>query len=149
MVPQLIWKKIFYIFARYVLGGVFVFASLNKIAFPEKFFVGIEQYGILPEIFIKPVGLFLPFLELFFGLFLLSGFFIRYSALILSCLLIVFILAISYGKLIGNIDSCGCFNFNLEKSGPSFLILISRNLFLLSAGIYIYLINKKLKPFNA
>jgi len=46
----------FFAISRLLLGGVFVYASIDKIAFPNEFSGVVENYEILPSVLIKPVA---------------------------------------------------------------------------------------------
>lgn len=65
------------IFARLILGGVFVFASFDKILHPASFAEAVYRYQILPDGLINLTAIVLPWLELIVGGFLILGFWIR------------------------------------------------------------------------
>src|SRR5262249_13954908 len=50
--------------ARLFLGGVFIFASIDKIAAPEPFAIAVEAYKIIPFPLINLFALIVPWLEL-------------------------------------------------------------------------------------
>lgn len=120
--------------ARLVLGGVFIFASLDKIAFPEEFAKIVLNYGILP---VEPAVYFsylLPWVELILGIFLVAGLFVRESALALSSLLLVFISAIVIRSFNGPLENCGCFSITGSGAGHGILALLIRDVLLLVPG---------------
>ena len=94
---------------RLVLGSVFIIAAIDKIGAPDAFAENIYAYGLVPYPLINLFALVLPWLELLCGIFLISGMLVRPSAVILSFLLLIFILAIiiALSRHL-NID-CGCF----------------------------------------
>ena len=59
----LIGKTPIQFLARLLLGGIFIYASIDKIAFPGDFARIIENYGLLPSFVVKPFAILLPWLE--------------------------------------------------------------------------------------
>jgi putative oxidoreductase len=94
---------------RLVLGFLFVFASVEKISQPEEFAKAIMNYHLVFIPAVNILAIVLPWIELFAGLFLLSGILVRASSLLLTLLLCVFALAISISIARGLDISCGCF----------------------------------------
>ncbi len=76
--------------ARLILAGIFIYASLDKIAHPAAFAKDVYNYQILPDALINLTALVLPWLELFLGLCLLAGIWLPGAVLTVSGLLIVF-----------------------------------------------------------
>jgi hypothetical protein len=87
--------------ARITLGGLFVFASIDKISSPDAFTQSILNYKIISNPFVGGIiALILPWTELVAGCALILNVYRRGSA---------FIIAITQGT-IRNLDiSCGCF----------------------------------------
>jgi uncharacterized membrane protein YphA (DoxX/SURF4 family) len=124
--------------ARLILGGVFVYSGLVKIASPREFARIVVNYNILPENMAIYFAFVLPWLELMLGIFLIIGFWVKKIALALSFLLILFAGAILIRYLNGATAGCGC--FSLKSSGPeSIFILIGRDVALLACGLYLSL----------
>jgi putative oxidoreductase len=94
---------------RLVLGFLFVFASIEKISQPEEFAKAIVNYHLVFIPAVNILALVLPWIELFAGLFLLSGILVRATSLLLTLLLCVFAFAISVSIARGLDISCGCF----------------------------------------
>ncbi|MBL7995759.1 DoxX family membrane protein [bacterium] len=95
--------------ARVVLGLIFVYASIEKITYPEPFAQNIIAYEILPQALANIAAIWLPWLEMFCGLLLIAGIWVRANAAILSILLTIFIIAIASALIRGLDISCGCF----------------------------------------
>src|SRR5258706_11092116 len=106
---NLLSNKYLLLAARCVLGLVFVFASIEKIALPEAFAISVEAYRILPFPVINVFALLVPWLELLCGLFLMAGHHLRGSSLVASILLAGFTLAILSAMARGLTIDCGCF----------------------------------------
>lgn len=95
---------------RLILGAVFIWASLDKIAHVGDFSRAIHNYKIVPIAIENIMAIALPWIELFAGLFLIIGYKVKGAAALVSFLLAVFIVAIG-AALVRNLDiSCGCFD---------------------------------------
>jgi putative oxidoreductase len=130
---------------RLILGGIFIYASIDKIAYPEEFRQIVNSYNILP---IKIVGIFslaLPLLELFLGTLLIINLITRLSSIIIALLLIVFTIALISKYLGGGISNCGCFSI-LEQGNQSIVLLILREILLMLCCCYIIFANRQVKP---
>lgn len=94
---------------RIILGFVFIYAGIIKIADPAGFSDAINNYDLLPLSVVNIFAITLPWIEVVAGLFLLFGISVKENSFIISVMLVVFILAIviSLGRGL-NID-CGCF----------------------------------------
>src|SRR5712671_6141891 len=77
-----------------VVGGVFAFAGALKVFNPELFAHEIDQYSMLPHGLINLMAITLPWIELLCGLLLLSGHWVKASALVVSGLTVMFMIAI-------------------------------------------------------
>ncbi len=69
----MITKKQSILVLRIILGGIFVYASTDKILHPAAFAEMIYNYQIVPDFLINLSALVLPWLELFIGVCLISG----------------------------------------------------------------------------
>lgn len=95
---------------RLVVGGVFIYASLDKLAHPQAFAEVIHHYRIVPYALLHPSALLLPMVEFVLGVALILGIGRRGAALLAAVLLVLFMGGIA-SALIRNLDiSCGCFN---------------------------------------
>ena len=92
-----------------MVGFIFIYASLDKIAAPAYFAGTIQNYQLLPDALINLVAIILPWLELICGVLLLTGIWHRSAALIVSFLMIAFIIAITSVIIRGLDIECGCF----------------------------------------
>ncbi len=122
-----------------ILGGVFIYASIDKISHPGAFAKIIFNYQLLPAVLITLPAMVLPWLELISGAFLVAGIFRRASAMILSSLLAVFAVAISINLARGITFDCGCFSTVTTVSGSDPVGLLTRDLLLLIPGLIIVL----------
>jgi len=126
---------------RFFLGGVFIYASLDKIAFPREFAKIVVNYHILPEKLAPIFAFLLPWVELFLGIFLIAGIFVRESALALSLLLLAFMVAMIIKSLNGTLGNCGCFSVKSTSIENKF-IPIGRDVLFLAVGLFVFFKNQ-------
>lgn len=124
-------------FSRWFLGCAFIYASVDKIIYPGTFSDTVSNYGILPFFLIKPFALLFPWVELILGILIISGVFLRESALVMTLLLTVFFIVLVIQKING-LETCGCFPENSFLSSDNFIFLFIRDLFLLILSITIF-----------
>lgn len=131
----------FFVF-RLVLGGIFIYASLDKIAHPEQFAKIVYNYKILPHSLINIFAITVPWVELICGIFLIVGIFVESSSAILSLLLLSFIIALSVNFLRGLDVNCGCFSTDPQGKKEGAILLI-RDFVLLAIGLQIFFSNSR------
>jgi|SRR5688572_4155374 len=128
-------RRILSILLRIGLGLVFIAASAPKILDPAGFSRNVFHYQILPGNMVNAVAILLPWIELFVGLFLVFGIWLRGAAFIAIVSLVVFLGAMGSALARGlNID-CGCFKTSGSPLGPDRLI---GDAVLLVAAILVY-----------
>ena len=116
----------------FLVGGVFVYASLDKIWWPERFARIVYHYQIagpsdlLPPLAANLLAVTLPWVELLVGLALLVGLWRREAALLAAVLLVVFILAVGSTLVRGiDIENCGCFSLGAEGRAAGLRLILS------------------------
>jgi uncharacterized membrane protein YphA (DoxX/SURF4 family) len=113
--------RYFLIVLRLALAAVFLYAAYMKLREPWLLFaMSIDAYQILPEWAALTLGRILPWLELFLGLLLATGFGLRYSAAGASILLGVFFAVMVRAYVMGMKIDCACFGLG-EAIGPATL----------------------------
>jgi len=123
---------------RWILGILFIYASIDKIRYPTEFVKIIYNYQIFPEIVINPIAIILPWLELFLGIFLISGILMRGAILLTNVLLLSFFLIILIDMIRGINVECGCFNLAENPSAKvSMLWYLIRDGILLTMAVYL------------
>jgi len=130
------WPRRFAIAARLILGGVFIYASWDKIFHPAAFAEAVFNYQILPFQLINLMALILPWLELILGVLLLSGIWVSGAALGVNLLMVMFLAAIIFNTARGLNISCGCFSTKTTASGLSGWIVL-RDVFFFSLSAYL------------
>ncbi len=132
-----------YIMGRVIVGGTFIYAAIPKVLNPADFIIQIENYRLVPEMVSYYLGLFLPWLELYCGLFILAGLRTKTNAIIAGILLAVFIAAMSSALIRGLDIECGCF-IVASQASPVSLLRILEDVILLLLAISIVKNNKPL-----
>ena len=134
------------ILCRLVLGGVFIYASLDKIANPAEFAKAIGNYHVLPFGLENLLALFLPWLELITGILLIAGIMVDGATILIISMNIVFIFAISQALARGISIECGCFSVSTEGgSNIGFQTILSDFVYLIMAFIIFYRQDKQLE----
>jgi uncharacterized membrane protein YphA (DoxX/SURF4 family) len=101
---------------RVVVGLAFLVSGYSKaVAPPQEFAAVIETYQIVPGAWSVPMATVLPWIELFLGAFVLTGYYRRKSAVGVGAMLCAFVWALVTAQLRGiELDSCGCFGRLIE-----------------------------------
>jgi len=123
--------------ARFLIGGMFIYASIYKVFDPAGFAVSIRNYMIIPALWSNIVALTLPWIEIVAGAFLILGVQVRPSALLTTGMLGVFLGAIIYAYSIGLDIDCGCFSSAATSGGRIELIHIARDASLFLVSLFI------------
>jgi len=120
---------------RIVLGVVFIYAAIGKIEDPTSFSKEIANYRLFPMPIANIFAIFIPWVELIIGTFLVFGLKIRTITLWAVVLLVSFTLLVSYAWAIGLNINCGCFSHHIEYVG---LKKVLENLLLIISGVYLF-----------
>jgi uncharacterized membrane protein YphA (DoxX/SURF4 family) len=93
---------------RFLIGAIFLFAGLAKLATRPQFAAAVHRYALLPQHLEHPVALWLPFAELLGGLLLLVGLGVVYASAGIAVVLLIFSFAVGISLLRGERFDCGC-----------------------------------------
>ena len=138
MLNKLFTQKYFAPLVRIVLGAIFIYASMDKIANMPDFAKVILNYKILPVQMVNLLAIFLPWLEFVLGVFLIIGKFERASLLVFSAMIVVFIIALSQAQIRGLDISCGCFSVKPSSTSEVWLRIIE-DIIILFFSVNLYL----------
>jgi uncharacterized membrane protein YphA (DoxX/SURF4 family) len=94
---------------RLVVGGIFVYAGVVKILDPAQFANDVANYRLLPSALVNFVAITLPWVETVAGILMVMGFWLPGSALVITGLMGIFLIAIGQALARGLDISCGCF----------------------------------------
>jgi putative oxidoreductase len=129
-------------FIRILLGGLFVFAGATKVYDPGAFAIELQRYQAVPWTIGALLALYLPWLEMLAGAFLLFRKIEWGPLLIITLLLFIFTVALASAMLRGlNID-CGCFGKTFAATGTVLPLL--RNLTLLGGTAVLWTESQRL-----
>lgn len=120
---------------RLYIGGVFIFASMNKVIYPAEFAETIASYQLVPYWGVNFSAAVLPWLEMVCGVLLVLGVRVKSAALIISLLLVAFTLAIAVNLARGTPIGCGCFS-SLEDEMS--LMTLLRDLIWLGMSLHVF-----------
>ncbi len=130
-------------FVRFYLAYVFISACIHKLQNPESFAVDIATYQMLPLVFINPMAIMLPWIELGTGIMLAIGLKARSAALMVSGMMIMFMTALSYALAHDLTISCGCFASNAAAgSDPISGLTMLRDLAWLLMAVYVVVFDR-------
>jgi len=125
--------------SRLFLGGIFVYASYDKIIHPVSFAEIVYNYHILPDVLVNLVSLFLPWLELLVGLSLILGVLLPGAVLICNLLLLIFFSTLVFNMARGLDIDCGCFTVSIgPSSGGHMLWYLFRDGFFLLVAVFLF-----------
>jgi rhodanese-related sulfurtransferase/uncharacterized membrane protein YphA (DoxX/SURF4 family) len=132
-------RTLFLLF-RLFLGGIFVYASYDKIFHPVPFAEIVYNYQILPDPLVNLSALLLPWIELLVGLSLILGVWLPGALLICNLLLLVFFSTLVFNLARGLDIDCGCFTTAIGyASGGQMLWYLFRDGFFLLVGSFLFL----------
>lgn len=127
------WNTGLFLVGRLFLGGIFIFASIDKIIHPAVFAEAVYNYQILPNILINLTALVLPWLELVLGLMLVAGIWLPGAVLLSTLLLLAFSGILIFNLSRGLNISCGCFTTEPSTDPISFWTVLRDASFLIPA----------------
>ena len=138
------WMEWLWRLLRLVLGGIFIYASIDKILHPAQFAESFLNYKILPRQMVNLFALTLPWVEVIAGIFLIAGIFEWASLTLYNGLMIVFMTAIATALMRGlNID-CGCFTSDPDVGKMNWFTFL-RDLTMLVPGVGAYFLLFRLR----
>jgi len=129
--------RVLLVLGALVVGSIFLAAAYGKMKPPVGFAwswpssvrislawfaMQVESYRLLPPAASSAVAHFLPFFELFLGLWLISSIGLRFSSLVASFTLCGFMIAIALAYHRGLKIDCGCGIGPPEEVGPAALL---------------------------
>jgi uncharacterized membrane protein YphA (DoxX/SURF4 family) len=108
---------------RLAAAAIWITAGASKLPDFWDFAAQLDRYQLLPHVLVAPLAFILPFLEIFLGLYLGAGLFVRSSALAGTCLFAILLGAQVEALIRGLSLDCGCFGTLLKTPvGPWTLI---------------------------
>jgi uncharacterized membrane protein YphA (DoxX/SURF4 family) len=121
---------------RIIVGSIFFYTGFIKIHNPGEFALMIQNYQMVPVILTNLLAILIPWLEIYTGLFIFLGLFSRASALTLSFLTSIFVIALLSALFRGLDIDCGCYGSGSEIDFSKILADIILLLFCLHLVVY-------------
>ena len=115
---------------RLGLGVLFIYSALAKISDPYDFAFSVMRYRVLPDFTIGVFSLTMPMLELLAGLSMIFTKWLRESALLVTGMFALFIVALVQALARGLDISCGCFGVPSAGGREEILIALIRDVVL-------------------
>lgn len=109
MVMNIAVQKWGIILLRLAFGGILIAASIDKILHPVQFSQAVENYQLVGEIISRWTAVWLPYLELIIGIFLILGVWMEAAAIINFGMMAMFFAAVFQAYARGLDIHCGCF----------------------------------------
>ena len=122
---------------RFLLGLVFIYAAVSKIASPQKFADSVAAYQILPFSVINLLALGLPLFELVCGFLVFTGLFLRIGVLGILAMLAIFMGALAIALFRGLSIDCGCLGAHSWLDSNPWIALF-RDGILLGFAVFVY-----------
>ena len=95
---------------RFCLGAVFLLAGGMKLAHPAAFFSDLLGFGVpFPEMFLRVVAVYLPWLEVLAGVGLILNVWPETIRPVVAALCLIFVMMLGQAVLRGLDLNCGCF----------------------------------------
>ena len=128
------------IFARLILGGVFIYASFDKLLHPAAFSEAVYNYQILPDVFINLTAIILPWLELIMGIMLVIGVWMPGIVVTSNFLLTAFMGSLIFNMARGLDIYCGCFSTSATQSSIDIWIVLRDASFLILSMYLLFVV---------
>jgi uncharacterized membrane protein YphA (DoxX/SURF4 family) len=121
---------------RVIIGSVFIFSGVVKLANVKGFAKMIAQYNLVPDQLLAPVSVGLPVLELLAGVGII--FEIPCALTAITGMLFMFISVLWYGILKDLDIDCGCFSMEELRGQDNLRRALYRDFLMLAACSYFY-----------
>ena len=129
--------KAVYTILALLFGGLFLWTGVLKVRDPSLFLLNVRSFDLLRDPYAAWMALFLPWLEIFSGLAVITGVLRRGGLLLLNAALVVFLVAIVISWVRGIDLKCGC--FGPDDKTANYVELILRDVVLLVVGGFLLL----------
>lgn len=137
-IGRVLTHRVFLRLAGLVVGAVFIYASLDKIAHPDQFADIVNDYRMLPPLLVNAFALAMPWTEMVAGAALVLGLWRRAAGLLAAALTVAFMVAIAQAEIRGLEIECGCFDVTGLSATQASWDLFARDALLLAASALIW-----------
>jgi uncharacterized membrane protein YphA (DoxX/SURF4 family) len=109
---------------RIAVGGVFIWASVDKIIRVDRFADVVWDYQLLPAGLVNAFAACLPWIELVVGVLLIGGVWLPSGSLLAAGMTVMFMVAIGINLARGPEHfHCGCFGTGQEGAGQGWSLM--------------------------
>jgi len=122
--------------ARLFLGGLWIYASHDKVLHPDAFAQVVYNYQVLPDTAINLTAVVLPWFELLLGICLVAGVWISGAAVLSTALLTAFAGTLVFNLYRGLDIQCGCFSMQSDSDPANYLTVV-RDLSFVAVSVYL------------
>lgn len=125
----------FFVIGRILIGCLFIVSGFEKLIGPyQNFLYVVQSYEFLPTLLEEMVARTLPWIELFLGVFLVVGLWLKWALRSIGMVIFLFILIVGQALLRKlPIDECGCFGGLISL--PLYAVLIFDSMLFLLTGV--------------
>ena len=125
----------FFVIGRILIGCLFIVSGFEKLIGPyQNFLYVVQSYEFLPTLLEEMVARTLPLIELFLGVFLVVGLWLKWALRSIGMVIFLFILIVGQALLRKlPIDECGCFGGLISL--PLYAVLIFDSMLFLLTGV--------------
>lgn len=132
---------------RIIIGGIFIYASIDKIAHPDAFARIIHNYRLFPPSLINVIAIIVPWVELISGALLIIGWKCKAANLIIGGMLTVFIITLTISYIRGININCGCFSTASSTKSDLLMRIFEDTLMVIGCLIIGFAINRQGRRF--
>jgi uncharacterized membrane protein YphA (DoxX/SURF4 family) len=124
---------------RLFLAVIFLYSGLVKASGSAQFAIALAPFTLIPETWIRPLSILLPFAEIAGGALILAPRTKRIGACLILGLCLVFITALSWALANGIIVDCSCFGEEQRPSFAKMTLALMRDMFLAALAFIVLL----------
>lgn len=128
-------KNIIWPIVALLFGALFIWSGVAKLKDPITFADSVRNFQVIGDPIAPAVALFLPWVEVFAGIALMSVRFAKGGAFIITGLMVLFTLLIGISWIRGLDITCGCFGDNDIVNYP---VKMTQNIILLVIGFALW-----------
>ncbi|HEY5704317.1 MAG TPA: MauE/DoxX family redox-associated membrane protein [Terrimicrobiaceae bacterium] len=127
---------------RLFLAVVFLYSGVVKASGSAQFAIALAPFTLVPESWIHPLSILLPFAEIAGGALILGAPTKRIGAFLVLGLCLLFIIALSWALANGIVVSCSCFGEDERPSVTKMTFALLRDAFLAALASIVLLTDR-------
>ena len=135
---RVLTNRIFLRLVAVAIGATFIYASVDKIAHPDRFADVVHEYDMLPLLGVNAFALAMPWVEMIAGLALITGMWRQGAGLLAVAMSAAFMIAIAQAEVRGLKIECGCFSVSGMSSTDASWGLFGRDAVMLVGAALVW-----------